>query len=515
MAEATITSVEASKGKYRVFLLDCETTGLYSSNDRIVELAVQLYEPGQCLKSMRPLSILINPGVPCRPAASAIHGLTDEILTKEASFPAVWSRISAYVHAWCADNEQAIIVAHNAQFDASFISAELKRYKIESPQWFVSCSLELARSLWPGEPARLGDLAHRAGVDDTSSAHRAAEDVKLLAKVLDFMDESLSEAHLNVCTVLSSGAVPLQSETLRITIPKFSLPTVSKAEAARPTVTPVSFNYETVNKHTLITSETADTNSPSICESKVHHSSKSKTNDECGEDASTDSSIAPAEKKNHETRHSKQESKNIPNQGWTHTRHDPTPVGSPPRSSVRKIPDVLKQSSSSPIQSIPQKLEPQPVTDTDYFLSNNAQSDSPVNRTDAESRMVLITRTGKRYHVDEDCEGLVTAGTVSEVRLSELPRPLTPCLLCCLGHERGGADNTHATPQRIQDVQFEGTVQNKSNYYHTRSGAKYHIMRDCYGLRNAYVHNLIAANNKPAHLEPCKICVLKINYQFY
>ena len=525
-----MSTVTYPSARHRVFLLDCETTGLYASCDRIAEVAIQLYEPGQCIDSMRPLSVLVNPGVPCRPAASAIHGLTDEVLAEALPFPNVWVRIAAYVRAWCADDEQAVIVAHNAQFDGSFLCAELERHGIESPEWLVACSLELARSLWPRKPARLEDLAHRAGVDDTSSAHRAAADVKMLSKVLDSMDGALSTASLDVRAVLADSAVPLQSDFSRISTPKLSLPATDEVGDTRPTSTSVSLprlnlKYEMVNESALVVSssglELLQNSKSAGTRNSMKQSAVVEVDDNAVEHEPTNSSAATTGKKNTRKRRSKHKDSKVPNQGWVHTRHESTANASPPRSAVKKIPDVLTDSSTS----VAPGTRPNPVSQSSIHtkkssVKNKASSqktETPVPDIEDESRTILYTKTGKCYHYERDCAGLATASSVLEGLYSAAPRRLRPCTLCGLGNKSTKSKSAYSSPTGIQDYVgtiFEIPPEKTADYYHTRKGSKFHVTRDCYGLRNAAKHNLIAVDEKPEHLEPCKVCVLKLNFQF-
>ncbi len=65
--------------------LDLETTGLSTTSDRIVELAVIRVSPqGDVLERVR----RFNPGIPIPPEATAIHGITDADVAGEPPFAA-------------------------------------------------------------------------------------------------------------------------------------------------------------------------------------------------------------------------------------------------------------------------------------------------------------------------------------------------------------------------------------------------------------------------------------------
>lgn len=172
---------------FRVFLIDCETTGLQPSSGRILEMAVWRYIPSQSPEFIYPLSTLVRHCEPIPSASTRIHGITNEMTMNAPHFLGAWSRILAYINTWAGKNETVLLVAHNARFDMSFIRAELERHNLPIPAWLVSCSLLLARYLWPTTSYKLHDLAHECGVQHhfLRDAHRAKADVRLLAKVLD------------------------------------------------------------------------------------------------------------------------------------------------------------------------------------------------------------------------------------------------------------------------------------------------------------------------------------------
>lgn len=65
--------------------IDLETTGLSTAHDRIVELALIKVSPGgDVVERVR----RFNPGIPIPPAATEIHGITDEDVAGEAPFAA-------------------------------------------------------------------------------------------------------------------------------------------------------------------------------------------------------------------------------------------------------------------------------------------------------------------------------------------------------------------------------------------------------------------------------------------
>ncbi len=147
---------------------DTETTGFSSKNDRIVEIGVVKFRgDGKVLAST---NWLVNPqrSVP-EYVIRNVHGISTEMAAEAPLFREVWPEFSAF----CGD---AILIAHNANFDVGFLKAELKRAKIDLQALAVVDTLPLFRNWFPHalshslEPLSVylglsGDTYHRAEAD--------------------------------------------------------------------------------------------------------------------------------------------------------------------------------------------------------------------------------------------------------------------------------------------------------------------------------------------------------------
>jgi DNA polymerase-3 subunit epsilon len=101
---------------------DIETTGLSTSQDRIVELAlIRLSPQGDVLERVR----RFNPGVPIPPEATAVHGITDEDVADEAPFAARARSLARLL-------EPCDLAGFNIRrFDVPFLMAEFARSGVE------------------------------------------------------------------------------------------------------------------------------------------------------------------------------------------------------------------------------------------------------------------------------------------------------------------------------------------------------------------------------------------------
>ena len=161
----------------REIVFDTETTGLDSSEDRVIELGgveIEDYVP-----TGKTFHRYINAGGrPVHPDAERIHGITDQFLADKPRFEQV-------VEEWLAFAGDARLVAHNAPFDIGFMNAEFRRLDLPPiPQVRVRDTLSLARQKFPNANNALDGLCKRFGVDNSGrEKHGALLDSELLAEV--------------------------------------------------------------------------------------------------------------------------------------------------------------------------------------------------------------------------------------------------------------------------------------------------------------------------------------------
>jgi DNA polymerase III subunit epsilon len=178
-----------------IWLLDTETTGLSTTQERIVEVAILAYSPTRRAAQ----SWLINPGRSVPRAARAVHGIDDEMLRDELPFKDVWPLILKTIENGCGDDAGVrgppLVVAHNAKFDRAFIEAEVERAGFDAPNWDWACSIrEVARAAWPNRAGGHGLAALVAALGVTGfEHHRASADVEALGTVLEAAGKILLE----------------------------------------------------------------------------------------------------------------------------------------------------------------------------------------------------------------------------------------------------------------------------------------------------------------------------------
>ena len=154
----------------KFLVIDTETTGVDSNEDRVVEIAA-VAVMGNKVKTA--YHTLINPQKPIPPETSAIHGIADWDVEGKPTFEEVWPSVQALV------DRADVLVAHNAPFDRSFLPPCGK-------PWLDT--LRLAHHVWPTAPnfqnqtLRYWRKLHMEGV-----AHSADGDAMVTAHLLVLM----------------------------------------------------------------------------------------------------------------------------------------------------------------------------------------------------------------------------------------------------------------------------------------------------------------------------------------
>ncbi|NYJ75318.1 DNA polymerase-3 subunit epsilon [Allobranchiibius huperziae] len=154
-------------------VVDVETTGLVSSRDRVVQIAVtQMRSDGAIGESW---STLIDPERD--PGPTHIHGLTASDLRGAPKFRDVAAPLADLLYG-------RVLVAHNAKFDWSFLQSEYRRGQYDLAIERRLCTVALSRRLNLNVPnLTLGTLANYWGLSQ-HRAHDAVDDVRVLLEVL-------------------------------------------------------------------------------------------------------------------------------------------------------------------------------------------------------------------------------------------------------------------------------------------------------------------------------------------
>jgi DNA polymerase-3 subunit epsilon len=163
-------------------IVDIETTGSYAAANGITEISIHVFDGDKVVEKFE---TLVNPQQPIPHYIQAMTGITDQMVAKAPEFEEVAERIYAILH-------DKVFVAHNVNFDYSFIKAQLAAtgFVLNSKKL---CTVRLSRKIFPGFVSySLGNLCHSLGIQ-INDRHRAGGDTAATVKVFTLLLENDKE----------------------------------------------------------------------------------------------------------------------------------------------------------------------------------------------------------------------------------------------------------------------------------------------------------------------------------
>lgn len=146
-------------------IVDIETTGGYAAANGIIEISIKIFDGREIVEEFE---TLINPYQAIPKYIQAFTGITNEMVQDAPGFEEVAEKVFTYL-------QGNIFVAHNVNFDYSFIKSHLEYYGYSFTAKKI-CTVRLARQIFPGYPSySLGNLCTSLGIDLTNR-HRAGGD---------------------------------------------------------------------------------------------------------------------------------------------------------------------------------------------------------------------------------------------------------------------------------------------------------------------------------------------------
>ena len=151
---------------YVVF--DLETTGLYKTTDKIIEIgAVRYNTNGEIVGRF---SSFVNPERPIPDESFAIHGISDAMVADAPTIEEILPEFLKFM-------DNSILVAHNAPFDVGFIEENTKRlgFSWNDPVYIDTCELSRRLILTGIQNYKLDTVAKYLDVE-LENHHRAVDD---------------------------------------------------------------------------------------------------------------------------------------------------------------------------------------------------------------------------------------------------------------------------------------------------------------------------------------------------
>ena len=155
-----------------IIVFDIETTGLSPATERITEIgAVKLRN----LEVIEEFETFVDPEKHIPENITELTGITDEMV---AGAPGESEAVKSFLE-FCGD---APLIAHNADFDTSFIRVACERNKINYHNPYID-SLKLCRAAIPNKKKYTLDAMAKELKCGDFNHHRASDDAKMLAKI--------------------------------------------------------------------------------------------------------------------------------------------------------------------------------------------------------------------------------------------------------------------------------------------------------------------------------------------
>ncbi len=176
---------------------DLETTGIQPKNDAIVEIGAVRFRGASPAETF---CTLINPERPIPLEASAVNGITDDMVADKPSIHTVLTELANF----CGDLP---LVAHNAPFDFKFLLKAVDTHHARAPKGVVLDTCALSRIIFPGLfNYKLGTLVRHFGFPN-GTFHRAEEDSVycglLFTRIVEALEKSGQPASIHALLALT------------------------------------------------------------------------------------------------------------------------------------------------------------------------------------------------------------------------------------------------------------------------------------------------------------------------
>jgi DNA polymerase-3 subunit epsilon len=166
-------------------IVDIETTGSYAAANGITEICI-IQHDGEKVTGV--FESLVNPGQPIPRYIQAMTGITDEMVSHAPRFESIAAQVYGLL-------ENRVFVAHNVNFDYSFVLASLREcgYDLKDKKL---CTVRLSRKIFPGQASySLGNLCRSLGIQ-IQNRHRAGGDTRATAELFHLLVRNDREEHI-------------------------------------------------------------------------------------------------------------------------------------------------------------------------------------------------------------------------------------------------------------------------------------------------------------------------------
>ncbi len=163
-------------------VFDIETTGFSPVTNRIIEIGAVKVSGGEIADHF---SAFVNPQVPIPFEIEKLTGINDNMVIEAPTIETVLPQFLEFC-------EDAVLVAHNAGFDMSFIIENARRQNIQKKFTYVD-TVGIARVLLPNQAKHTLDAVAKTMGVSLENHHRAVDDAQATAEIFVKMIPMLKE----------------------------------------------------------------------------------------------------------------------------------------------------------------------------------------------------------------------------------------------------------------------------------------------------------------------------------
>lgn len=201
-------------------VFDIETTGFSPVNDHIIEIGAVKVSGGQVVDRF---STFVNPRVPIPFEIEKLTGIRDDMVMEAPLIEDVLPRFLEF-------SKECVLVAHNANFDMSFIMENARRQGLPTEYTYVD-TVGIARVLLPGQSKHTLDAVAKTLNISLENHHRAVDDAECTAWIFVKFIKMLEEREVN--TLSQVNALGASSSDLVKKLPSYHAIILAKNDLGR------------------------------------------------------------------------------------------------------------------------------------------------------------------------------------------------------------------------------------------------------------------------------------------
>jgi DNA polymerase III subunit epsilon len=175
-------------------IVDIETTGGHATGNGITEISVFVHDGQRVIKHFE---TLINPQQLIPEFITSLTGIDNAMVSTAPVFDDIADVLFDLLN-------ENIFIAHNVNFDYSFIKYQLKQSGYDFAAKKL-CTVRLGRKVFPGLPSySLGNLCRSLKIN-IENRHRAGGDAKATVKLFEYMLANGAMEHIDLMLKRTSG----------------------------------------------------------------------------------------------------------------------------------------------------------------------------------------------------------------------------------------------------------------------------------------------------------------------